>query len=181
MSIEPADAPPVPRPCTTARDVRELALEPTLELAATAQREQLLVARIFADTQHPACRELAVLVMGDETHAKRMAGYLDGCATRLDAAERWRSCYVVNEVSEREDPRGAGPSGRTIAAEVRAPLKTLMDRSRRRLEHDKARADLRALLATYGDKVFEPRVTKHLGGAQVLAMRGEVDRVAASA
>jgi hypothetical protein len=182
MSTQPTTRPPAPRPCTTAREVRELALEPAMEFAATARREQILLVRIFADTQHPAARELAGLLIADEDRAKAVCDYLDGCASRLDAAEHYRSCwgpdaYIVREVSEDGRATPGRVAGRTIAGEVRAPLKVLMDSSRRPLEHRKARTDLRALLSTYGDAVFEPRVTKHLGNAQVLALKGELNRM----
>lgn len=170
MSTQTTDAPR--HPCTTARDVRTRGLEHAIEIAATTEREKYLITQIYADTKHPACRELAVLVMGDQTRAEQMAGYLDLCARNLDAAERYGACAGISE-----DERRDGVPGRAIAADVRGPLKTLMDRSRQPLEHRKARADLHALLAVHRERVFEKCVTKHLGAQQVLVMRGEAQRM----
>lgn len=151
-------------PCTRAIDVRERALEPLMNVLASTDRKLDLIVEAYRDTRHPSLRELARLVKADRDLLRPTTGYLDGCASRLHAAELGGNC---------------GTTGRTIAGELRGPLKTLMDSSRRRLEHDKARTGLHALFATYGDAVFESRVTTHLGPQQVLAMRGEMQRVMA--
>jgi hypothetical protein len=153
---------PVPAACTTAAAVRTEALGPALDLIAIAnlEREQLAIAM-------SALRRITALHAEREGHARRIAGFVDGAAERLDYAER-RGSYdaVVSPVR----------NGRQIAARLRAALSTLADSSRRR-EHAQARRDLHALFETFGRDLFTKHgITYLIGKQHTLAMRGEFDR-----
>ncbi len=160
----PQDAPPAgsaehgprkarPRACTTARTVREQGLEPVLEALALADREhQLLV-------------ELAALNRRRRELLASAAGLLDGCASRLDEAERAGSWDYACEPSEL-------PNGRTIAQRCKDALTILAD-SKRRREHDAAADDLHGLFSVFGDRLFsDSAITERLGKRALLSLHG---------
>lgn len=154
---------PVPAACTTAAAVRTEALGPALDLIAIAklEREQLAIAM-------SALRRIAALHAEREGHARRIAGFVDTAAERLDHAERQGSYEaVVSPVR----------NGRQIAARLRVAIDTLADAARRR-DHAQARDDLHALFETFGrEELFTQHGIAYLIGKQrTLAMRGEFDR-----
>lgn len=163
---------PPPAACTTAAAIRTEALAPALDLIAITQIERRQLAAAMAAIQRgergdaaSALRRLADLFEQRDAHARRIAGFVDRAAERLDYAERMGSYDAVVD-----DLR----NGRQIAARLRAAIDTLAGPAHD--EHAQSRADLHALFTTFGDEVFSSRVACHLGKQRTLALRGEYGR-----
>jgi hypothetical protein len=157
----------MPRACTTAAAVRTQILEPAMELVAITARECVLLGDIAAARSviDERAYELEQLFALREAHARAILGLADLAHQRLQYAESRASYDAVSEDSE-------GKGGRDIAARLRSAVDLLADSSRRR-EHDTARTVLHGEFESYGDAIFEQRVTYHLPQGHVLALRGE--------
>lgn len=164
---------PPPAACTTAAAIRTEALAPALDLIAIGQTERTQLAQAMnalrlerPEAAMTALRRIAGLYELRDAYARRIAGFVDAAADRLDYAERTGSYdTVVSDVR----------NGRQVAARLRAAIETLAD-DRQRPVHERAREDLRALFVTFGDEVFASRIACHLGKQRTLAMRGEFTR-----
>lgn len=147
----------ISRPCTTAREVREQALEPAMDIIALCDAACEPLARLRAlagdDAQAiAAVHALANIGRAIRGCAQTMTPLLDAAHARLALVEQ-QGGYgdMVPEV----DSENA--SGRVLARLVSMYIDTL-DRATAPSELKSARHALNALFAEHGDALFERRV-----------------------
>lgn len=158
--IDLAEGRKVPGACTTAAAIRREAVEPTMDELAGQRRERELLATI-----HAATKELAELSRQREERLRRVAGFVDRAAERLDHAERHGSYDEVRIVSE-------VPSARNVAQRINTAIDTLVADPHNRA----ARESLHAIFETFGADLFEQRFMYHIGQRRTLTLKGEFDR-----
>lgn len=164
-------AKPIVRACTTAREIREQALEPALNIVATTDRERYLLALVYASLTdrhaREACRELASLVGVREKDAKTIAAFVDAAHARLEHAERYGNYSKVPVPSE-------GTGGRALAARASEHLRVMANAPA--ADRARARRELHAMFGETGEELLSKRVRDRMKASQALALRGEFHR-----
>lgn len=165
MSLAPTPQAP-PAACTTAHAVEAGALKPVMDVRARLDREREITARIRALTT-----ELAALYADDARDLTDAAGFVDSRIAVLEYAERTGDYTVTLDTAPK--------TAKQIAKAVKNAIGVLVD-SRKRRMHDEARAVLRDLFETHGDRLFVNPIAHEVGVKCSLQLKGEYDRWSAS-